>query len=34
MPFLLWMPIIMFCGLWDMAEENTRVIMQAGSPLE
>lgn len=34
MPFLLWMPMIMFYGLWDMAEENTRAIMQAGSPLE
>ncbi len=33
MPFLLWMPMIMFFGLWDIAEENTRAIV-TGSPLE
>ena len=34
MPLLFWMPMIMMCGLWDIAEENARVIMQAGTPLE
>ena len=34
MPFLLWMPMIVWCGLWDLAEENTRVLMQAGEPQE
>jgi hypothetical protein len=24
--------MILMCGLWDIAEENTRAIMQPGSP--
>jgi hypothetical protein len=34
MPFLFWMPMIMISGLWVLAEENARVIMQANTPLE
>jgi hypothetical protein len=32
MPLLLWMPMIVMCGMWTIAEENTRAIMQAGAP--
>jgi hypothetical protein len=32
MPFLFLMPLIIFSGLWDIAEENTHAMMQAGSP--
>ena len=34
MPFLLWMPMIVWCGLWDLAEQNTREFMQGGEPQE
>jgi len=34
MPFLFWMPMIMMSGLWNIAQENTRAIMEAGAPLE
>ncbi len=32
MPLLFWMPMIMLCGLWDIAQENASEIMQAGAP--
>ena len=32
MPFLFWMPMIMLSGLWEIAEESAREMMQAGSP--
>jgi hypothetical protein len=32
MPLLFWMPMILMCGLFDIVEENTRAIMQAGAP--
>jgi hypothetical protein len=34
MPLLFWMPMILMCGLWDIAEENTRAMMQAGAKPE
>jgi len=34
MPLLFWMPMILMCGLWDIAEENTRMMMQAGAKRE
>ena len=34
MPLLFWMPMIMMRGLWDIAEENARAMMQAGGPRE
>jgi hypothetical protein len=30
MPFLLWMPMIIMSGMWEIAEENTRAILRAG----
>lgn len=32
MPFLFWMPIIVMSGMWKIAEENTRAMLQAGLP--
>lgn len=32
MPFLLWMPMIVMSGLWRIAEEHTRAILQASVP--
>jgi hypothetical protein len=34
MPFLFWMPMIMLSGLWEIAEENAREMMQVGSQPE
>ena len=34
MPLLFWMPMILMRGLWDIAEENTRTIMQVGAKRE
>ena len=34
MPLLFWMPMILMRGLWDIAEENTRTMMQAGAKRE
>jgi hypothetical protein len=31
MPFLLWMPMIVMSGMWKIAEENTRAILQQGA---
>jgi hypothetical protein len=31
MPFLLWMPMIVMSGMWEIFEENTRAIMRAGA---
>jgi len=27
MPFLFWMPMIVMCGLWRAAEEDTRALL-------
>ncbi len=32
MPLLFWMPMIIFCGMWDIAERSTQDIMHAGEP--
>ena len=29
MPLLFWMPMIVMQGLWEIAEESTRTMMQA-----
>ena len=34
MPLLFWMPMILMRGLWDIAEENTRMMMRAGAKPE
>ena len=34
MPFLFWMPLIVMRGLWDLAEESTRALMQEDKPKE
>ena len=28
MPFLFWMPMIVMCGLWRAAEEDTRAMLR------
>jgi hypothetical protein len=30
MPFLFWMPMIVMCGLWRTAEEDTRALFPLG----
>jgi hypothetical protein len=32
MPLLFWMPMVLLCGMWDIAEHSAKEIMQAGSP--
>jgi hypothetical protein len=32
MPLLLWMPMIVFYGMWDIAERSTQDFMEAGTP--
>jgi hypothetical protein len=29
MPFLFWMPMIVMCGMWRAAEEDTRALFPA-----
>ena len=29
MPFLFWMPMIVMCGLWRAAEEDTRALLHS-----
>jgi hypothetical protein len=32
MPLLFWMPMILMGGMWEIAEQNARMMMQAGTP--
>ena len=32
MPLLFWMPMIIFCGMWDIAERSAQDIAQAVEP--
>jgi hypothetical protein len=32
MPFLLWLPMIIMAGMWNVAEENTRAFSKISPP--
>jgi hypothetical protein len=34
MPFLFLMPMIVFCGMWEVAARSTQELMQASKPRE